>query len=199
MTASNGGAPVLVLASGSPRRRELLEGLGVALEVRPAHLDESALAGEGPSAHVERLAIEKVAAVARPGELVLAADTVVVVDGDMLGKPADGAEARRMLRRLAGREHVVLTAVAVRDPAGVTLSDVERTRVRFHPMRDAEIDWYVATGEPADKAGAYGIQGLGALFVAAITGNFTNVVGLPLPTVYRLLAAAGVDLVSRRT
>ena len=187
----------LILASASPRRRELLGGLGLRFETRSADVDETPHPGEEAEAYVVRLAREKAAAVARPGELVLAADTTVVVDGEILGKPLDAEDARRMLRQLAGREHEVLT--------GIALFEVERTaaradlsRVRMAPLTDEEIDWYVATGEPMDKAGAYGIQGLGSLFVEAVDGNYTNVVGLPVPAVYKLFAELGYDLRSFR-
>ncbi|HET9210525.1 MAG TPA: Maf family protein [Thermoanaerobaculia bacterium] len=200
----------LVLASASPRRRELLGGLGLRFEVRSADVDETPHPGEEPEAYVVRLAREKAAAVARPGELVLAADTTVVVDGEILGKPVDADDARRMLRQLAGREHEVLTGIALFEVLSEVLAAArnghpEKTaaradlsRVRIAPLTDEEIDWYVATGEPMDKAGAYGIQGLGSLFVEAVDGNYTNVVGLPVPAVYRLFAELGYDLRSFR-
>ncbi|MFL6202493.1 MAG: Maf family protein [Thermoanaerobaculia bacterium] len=185
--------PSLILASGSPRRRELLEGLGVRFQVRPVDLDESPRPGEAPRDYVLRLAIEKAAAQAGPGELVLAADTTVVVDGEILAKPLDDEDARRMLRRLAGREHSVLTGIALHGPGGEA-AEVDESLVRFAPLSDAEIDWYVATGEPRDKAGAYAIQGLGSLFVEGVEGNWSNVVGLPVPRMYRLFARLGYDL-----
>ncbi|HVS03721.1 MAG TPA: Maf family protein, partial [Thermoanaerobaculia bacterium] len=189
------GRPHLVLASASPRRRELLAGLGLAVAVRPAAVDERLLPGEEAAAHVERLAREKAEAVAAAGELVVAADTVVTLDGEVLGKPADAADARAMLRRLQGREHRVLSGVAVRDAgAGRTAAEVEVSRVRLAPLSEREIDWYVATGEPLDKAGAYGVQGRAALFVAGIEGSWSNVVGLPLALLYRLVAELGHDL-----
>jgi len=193
--------PALVLASGSPRRRELLAGLGVAFTVRPVDLDETPRPGEAPRAYVLRLAIEKAAAGAARAagdarELVLAADTTVVLDGEILGKPADAADARRMLGRIAGREHTVLTGVALHEPAGGArrVATVETSRVRMVPMSAEEIAGYVATGEPLDKAGSYAVQGLGALFVEAVCGNYTNVVGLPLPATRRLFAELGYDL-----
>ncbi|HWN44727.1 MAG TPA: Maf family protein, partial [Thermoanaerobaculia bacterium] len=186
--------PDLVLASGSPRRRELLEGLGVRFKVRPVDLDESPLPGEAPGDYVLRLATEKAAARVEPGELVLAADTTVVVDGEILGKPRDDEDARRMLRLLAGREHAVLTGIALG-----TAAEVDETRVRFAPLSEAEIDWYVSTGEPRDKAGAYAIQGLGSLFVEAVEGSYSNVVGLPVPRMYRLFARLGYDLKAFRS
>jgi len=187
--------PPLVLASASPRRQRLLERLGYRFAVRPAQIDETPRPQEPAAPYAARLAVEKAAAVARPGEVVLAADTVVTCGGALLGKPEDDADARRMLGELAGRWHEVLTAIAVH-AADLRLEHVERTRVRFAPMKPAEIDWYVATGEARDKAGAYAIQGLGMLFVDAIDGNYSNVVGLPVPATYRLLRAAGYDLLA---
>jgi nucleoside triphosphate pyrophosphatase len=187
----------LVLASASPRRRELLAGLGLRFTVRPADVDETPRDGEDPGAYVLRLAQEKAAAVALPEntqELVLAADTTVVIDGEILGKPLDEEDARRMLRRLSGREHEVLTGLALCEAGGREASAMETSRVRMAALSEDEIAWYAATREPLDKAGAYAIQGLGSLFVEAVAGNYSNVVGLPIPAVYRLFAALGVDL-----
>jgi len=187
--------PTLVLASGSPRRRELLQGLGVDFSIRPADLDESLLPGESPDRHVQRLAQEKAGARAAAGKWVLAADTVVVIDGEILGKPGDADEARAMLERLAGRRHTVLSGVALID--GSTRRSaygIARTEVRIAAMTPAEIAWYVATGEPMDKAGSYAIQGLGALFVEEVEGNYTNVVGLPIPLTQSLFRDLGLDL-----
>ncbi len=186
--------PDLVLASASPRRRVLLSGLGPRFTVRSSEIDETPRPGEAPGAYVLRLAREKARAAGRPGELVLAADTSVVVDGEILGKPRDDTDAERMLRLLSGREHEVLTGVAVLDPMGRLVAAIDRTVVRVAPLSAEEIAWYVATGEPRDKAGAYAIQGLGALFVEAVAGNYSNVVGLPIPTVYRLFEELGYDL-----
>ncbi len=187
--------PRLVLASASPRRRELLAGLGLEFEVRPTAVDETPLPGETAAICVERLARAKADSEAAPDELVLAADTLVVLAGEILGKPAGPEEAEAMLARLAGRDHLVMTGVAVRDGStGRTLSGVETTRVAVAPLTPEEIARYVASGEPLDKAGAYAIQGLGALFVEAIEGNYTNVVGLPLPLTARLLAELGHPL-----
>jgi septum formation protein len=192
--------PTFVLASGSPRRRELLRGLDVGFLVRPADLDESILPGESPHEHVQRLARGKAAAEAAEDELVLAADTVVVIDGDILGKPDDADEARRMLSRLAGQRHTVFTGVAMLDGASRrTVQGLARTDVRIAAMTPAEVDWYVTTGEPLDKAGAYAIQGLGALFVEEIDGNYTNVVGLPIPLVKELFQRLDFDLRDFRT
>lgn len=166
--------------------------------MRAAEVDETPRPGEAPGDYVLRLAGEKASARAHPGELVLAADTVVVIDGEILGKPRDAKDARRMLRQLAGREHEVLTGIALAEPGRecppFQTARVEVSRVRMAPLDEAEIGWYVATGEPMDKAGAYAIQGLGALFVEAVFGNYSNVVGLPIPAVYRLFAGLGYDL-----
>jgi nucleoside triphosphate pyrophosphatase len=187
--------PTLVLASSSPRRRELLGALGLRFTVRAADLDETPLPGEDPRDTVLRLAKAKAAALAHPGELVLAADTDVVIDGELLGKPTDDADARRMLGRIAGREHTVLTAVALEEPGrDRRVADVASSRVRMAAMSPEEIAWYVATGEPLDKAGSYAVQNLGALFVEEVFGNYTNVVGLPIPLMYRLFKELGYDL-----
>ncbi|MGH7718637.1 MAG: Maf family protein [Gemmatimonadaceae bacterium] len=182
----------IVLASGSPRRRALLDMVGIAHEVMPADIDESYRPGEYPPAHAERLAREKAVAVAArvSDATVIAADTIVVIDGDVLGKPVDVADAVRMLRRLSGRTHTVYTAVAVsRD--GRTDSGVEAVTVTFRQLSDSEITSYVATGEPMDKAGAYGIQGYGATIVERIEGDFFAVMGLSLVRLVRLLGRMG--------
>jgi septum formation protein len=183
---------VIVLASGSPRRTHLLTLLGIAHEVDPAHVDEAPLPGESPRDTADRLAREKAAGVAarHPGRLVLAADTVVVLDGGMLGKPADPAEARVMLERLSGREHTVITAVAlVRN--GTVWERRDETRVRFRALSDQTIADYIATGEPFDKAGAYGLQGYGSVLIERIEGDCFGVMGLPVRLVTDLLADAG--------
>jgi septum formation protein len=187
--------PRLVLASQSPRRRDMLEQLGIALEVRPAHADESVLAGEAPRDYVARVAREKARAVS--GEVVLAADTAVVLGAEVLGKPTGAEDARRMLRALSGTVHEVLTAVCVRcaQPTRATeLEAVVATKVRFARLSAREIDWYVATGEPGDKAGAYAIQGAGGAFVLSVEGSVSNVVGLPLAETADLLRRAGFTL-----
>jgi septum formation protein len=185
--------PRLVLASQSPRRRELLGQLGLALEVRPAHADESVRPGEHPREYVLRVARDKARAV--PGDVVLAADTAVVLGDEVLGKPADAADARRMLRALSGTTHEVLTSVVVRRTAiRLELDVVVATKVRFAPLGEAEVDWYVATGEPLDKAGAYAIQGAGGAFVLGVEGSVSNVVGLPLAETAALLRRAGLAL-----
>jgi septum formation protein len=182
----------LVLASASPRRRELLAAAGLEFDVDPVDIDETKRPEESPPAYVERVARAKAAVAARrhADRVVLAADTVVVIDGEVLGKPGGDVEAARMLRRLGGRQHEVLTGVAVvRD--GEMVSTVERTTVHMTPLSDAEIRWYVATGEAAGKAGAYAIQGLASRFVPRIEGSYSNVVGLPVATVLQLLRASG--------
>ena len=190
----------LVLASASPRRRDLLAGLQLDFEVRSAEIDESALTDELPEDHVLRLARAKAQAVARPGELVLAADTVVVLEGRILGKPADPADAQQMLSSLAGREHDVYTGVALFEPDRDTLvSATDRSEVRIAALDKDEISWYVSTGEPLDKAGSYAIQGLGALFVERVVGNYTNVVGLPLPLTRSLFQQLSYDILDFRT
>jgi nucleoside triphosphate pyrophosphatase len=187
--------PSLVLASSSPRRRELLGSLGLRFTVRAVDLDESPLPEERPASTVLRLAIAKAAAQAHPGELVLAADTLVVIDDELLGKPQDPTDARRMLARIAGREHTVLTAVALDEPGrNRRTAAVATSQVRMATMSPEEIEWYVDTGEPLDKAGSYAIQDLGALFVEEVFGNYTNVVGLPLPLTFRLFRELGYDL-----
>ncbi len=170
----------------------MLRGLGVDFSVRPPSIDETPRVDESPPDYVLRLAAEKTRAQAGAGELVLAADTTVVVDGKLLGKPVDREQARQMLELLSGRWHDVLTGTALYDVRrDVLISAVASTRVLFARLSTAEIEWYVASGEPLDKAGAYGVQGLGALFIEAIDGNYSNVVGLPLPWLYRLLRWQG--------
>lgn len=200
--------PTLVLASGSPRRRELLAALGLRFTVRPADLDETQLPAETPENYVLRLARDKARAAALAGdgagdgagELVLAADTTVVLAGEVLGKPGDAEEARNMLARLAGRRHTVLSGIALFDTAaGREEALVDCTEVEMAAMTPAEIAWYVATGEPMDKAGSYAAQGLGSLFVARVQGNYWNVVGLPVLEVYRLFARLGHDLLDFRS
>jgi septum formation protein len=177
----------IVLASASPRRRQLLAQLGVQFEVRPAALDETPLPDEDARAHVERLAIAKATAVAAPAEVVLAADTTVELDGRIFGKPTDTGHALDMLRLLRGRTHQVHTGVAL-FAGQVMTSTVVTSSVRLADLDDESLRWYVATGESADKAGAYALQGAGALLVAEIYGSPTNVIGLPLHEVHRLLA-----------
>ena len=183
----------VILASQSPRRRDLLSLIGIAHAVCPADIDETPFPDESPVACVERLARAKARRIAtsEPDALVIAADTIVVVDDRILNKPTDVADARRMLRTLQGRRHDVYTAVCVtRD--GREAAGVEDTGVWFRSLTDAEIDAYIATGEPMDKAGAYGIQGYGATIVERVDGDFFTVVGLPLVRLTRLLAEIGI-------
>lgn len=191
MSSEPPGRIPIVLASSSPRRRELLRLLGLTFEVSPTDLDEAWRDGEAPAVHAERLAREKAAARARPGAVVIGADTIVVIDGAILGKPRDADEAVAMLRRLAGREHDVFTAVAVAY-GGRTASGVRRTAVTFRPLADATVAEYVATGEPLDKAGAYGIQGYGAVLVERIDGDYFTVMGLGLTLLVDLFATVGL-------
>ncbi|MDI6710546.1 MAG: Maf family protein [Thermoanaerobacterales bacterium] len=190
----------LILASSSPRRRELLKGLGLDFTVFACDVDESIDAGGAPAPQVEALALRKARAVAGRLDcgLVIGADTVVVLGGRILGKPADAREAAAMLRDLEGASHEVYTGVAVVEAgSGRAVVDHERTVVRFRSLTEAEIAAYVATGEPLDKAGAYGIQGIGAFLVAGIEGCYTNVVGLPLGRLTELLRVFGCDLLAR--
>jgi septum formation protein len=182
----------VILASQSPRRRELLTLIGITHEVQPADIDESLLPGELPAPHAERLARAKAHTIAErePGAVVIAADTIVVVDGDVLGKPRDAAEARAMLSRLSGRTHVVLTAIAVARESR-TESAVESVDVTFRALTDSEITAYIATGEPMDKAGAYGIQGFGATIVERVNGDYFSVMGLGLRRLVDLLDRVG--------
>jgi septum formation protein len=188
----------LVLASASPRRAEILASLRIPFVVRPADVPEEPLPGETAETAAARLAADKAAAAAErdPDSWVLAADTLVFLDGRILGKPRDDGEAAAMLRALSGREHGVVTAVRLRrgDSHGAGLAEI--SRVRFAPMTEGEIAWYVASGEPRDKAGAYGVQGLGARFIQEIHGSFTNVMGLPARGVYELLRACPDPAVS---
>jgi septum formation protein len=185
--------PILILASASPRRAELLRAAGISFTVRVADIDETWRPGESPRDYVLRLAREKAAAVAQGDELALGADTVVVIGGEVAGKPKDEADAERMLRALGGQWHEVLTGVCLLR-GSESRADVATTRVKFAPLSDEEIQWYIASGEPADKAGAYAIQGLASLFVERIEGNYSNVVGLPVQMVYQLARELGANL-----
>ena len=181
----------LVLASRSPRRQEILRQAGLEFTVRPADVDETPLGGERPEDYVRRLAEVKALAVPRhPGEVVLGADTTVVIHGEMLAKPSDTADAVRMLRLLSGRRHEVLTGICLVRDTGV-VCDWAATAVWFMTMTDREIDEYVASGEPMDKAGGYAIQGLASKFIPKIEGCYFNVVGLPVTLVYRRLTEHG--------
>ncbi len=186
--------PKVVLASASPRRRELLTLVGIEHVVLPSHLDETMTPGETPAGHALRLAVEKACAVAisHPGAVVIGADTVVVLDGKILGKPPTLEVAREMLHALNGRTHTVITAVAVAY-GGLTREVAEEVAVTFRRLNDDEIDAYVATREGMDKAGAYGIQGFGATIVERIEGDFFAVMGLPLVRLIELLRDVGLS------
>jgi len=183
----------VVLASGSPRRRQLLKLIGIEHEVVPSNIDETMRPREMPRRHAERLAREKASAVAnrQPDRITIAADTIVVINKKVLGKPVDTEDARRMLSMLSGREHTVITAVAVARGRKLR-SAIEEVRVKFRRLRDDEIDAYIATGEPMDKAGAYGIQGYGATIVECVDGDYFAVMGLPLARLVTLLRDLGV-------
>jgi septum formation protein len=179
----------IVLASASPRRAELLRAAGIDFVVDPADVDESVVEGEAPDAYVLRLAESKARVVhaRHAGRVVLAADTSVVVDAQILGKPVDAADAMRMLRLLSGRIHLVMTGVTVIHPERGPVSAVARTGVEFVRLSDDELEWYVDSGEPMDKAGAYAIQALASRFIVRIDGSYSNVVGLPIALVYQML------------
>lgn len=179
----------IVLASSSPRRAEILRSLGIPFRVDPANVEEDLLEGETAEQAAARLADAKAAEIAprHPDSWVLAADTLVVVGEEILGKPRDGEDARRMLRQLSGRRHRVLTGVRLRRGSDPGDGLVEESRVSLAPLSAEEIAWYVATGEPRDKAGAYAVQGLGARFIERVEGSYTNVMGLPARGVYRLM------------
>jgi septum formation protein len=183
---------MLVLASASPRRQELLRNGGIAFEVQPAHINEDPLPGEQAKECAQRLAQEKALAIAkkRPDDAVLGADTVVVIEHQILNKPVDAADAARMLRLLSGRTHQVITGVCV-VANGQSLVDSEITSVTMSEISEREVSEYVETGEPMDKAGAYAIQGRASRWIPRIEGDYSNVVGLPIARVYRMLQQAG--------
>lgn len=185
-----------ILASSSPRRRELLASIGIDFDVVPSEIPEEHQPGEAPEEYVARLSRDKASAIARQhrGRWIIAADTTVLLGEQLLEKPADAQDAARMLSLIAGRTHTVYT--------GVTLQNVDRnyhetrvaeSEVRMLPLSRQEIEWYVATGEPLDKAGAYAVQGIGAMFIDSIHGSYTNVVGLPLAMLFQMLRKAGID------
>jgi septum formation protein len=184
--------PLVILASASPRRRELLNLIGIEHEVRPANIDETYLAGEAPREHAERLAREKAVAIEVPEAITIGSDTIVVVDGRVLGKPRDREHAAEMLRQLSGRSHVVMTGVAAKWQ-GKLVSGLEEVGVTFRSLREDEIERYIDTGEPMDKAGAYGIQGFGATIVERVDGDYFAVMGLPLNRLARLLETLGLN------
>jgi septum formation protein len=201
MTADAGLAS-LVLASASPRRVELLRAAGIQVEVRPADVDESRCESEAPETYVRRLAFAKADAIVRGGEsrAILGADTIVLINDEVLGKPGDTADARRMLLMLSGRRHVVLTGVsligpreaAAQGPPRPCLTRVSATTVEFADLTGDDLEWYLASGEPMGKAGAYAIQGLASRFVTRIEGSYSNVVGLPVADVHEMCRAVGI-------
>lgn len=188
----------IILASSSPRRADLLKTIGVSFELVPSNINERPHQDEAPADYIIRLARAKVidAARKRDSGLVIGADTIVVLDGRILGKPRDEDDASRMLKLLSGRWHAVMTGVALYDAATRReVADYDKTLVRFAQLSDKEIDWYIKTGEPMDKAGSYAIQERGAMFVEEIAGNYHNVVGLPLTLLYRLSKRMGYSFI----
>jgi septum formation protein len=172
-----------ILASASPRRKELFRSVGLKLKIIPAHVDETYINGESPRTHVQRLSRDKAMVIAQrhPKALVLGADTIVVIDGLILGKPKNKKEAREMLERLSGRKHTVFTGFTIASAgAGISKTKVVQSAVHFKKISPEEMDWYVGCDEPYDKAGGYAVQGKGAYFIKAIRGSYTNVIGLPL-------------------
>lgn len=185
-----------ILASSSPRRRELLASIGLQFDIVPSHVPEVRAAGEAPEEYVARLSREKAAEVAgqHPSRWVIAADTTVLMGDQLLEKPLDGPDAARMLGTIAGRTHTVYTGVTLHNfERGHHETRVAESEVRMLPMTERDIEWYVATGEPLDKAGAYAVQGIGAMFIDSIHGSYTNVVGLPLALLFQMLRRAGID------
>jgi septum formation protein len=185
-----------ILASASPRRRELLASIGLDFEIVPSHIPEVRAEGEAPEEYVARLSREKAAAIARDhhDRWIIAADTTVLLGEQLLEKPANAADAERMLAAIAGRTHIVYTGVTVMNAAREHRDTrVAESEVRMLPLDAREIAWYVATGEPMDKAGAYAVQGIGAMFIDSIHGSYTNVVGLPLALLFQMLRRAGID------
>lgn len=185
-----------ILASASPRRRELLASIGVEFDVLPSEVPEVHRDGEAPEEYVARLSRDKAAALAsrHPERWVIAADTTVLLGEQLLEKPVDAADAARMLATIAGRTHTVYTGVTL-EHAGSGYRDtrVAESEVRMLPLSGPEIEWYVRTGEPMDKAGAYAVQGIGAMFIESVHGSYTNVVGLPLATLFQMMRKAGID------
>lgn len=186
----------LILASSSPRRRELLESIGIDFEAIPSHVPEQHRPGEAPEEYVARLSRDKAEAISRqlPSRWVIAADTTVLLGDQLLEKPVDRADAARMLATIAGRTHVVYSGVTLQNGERVYRDTrVAESEVRMLPLSKEDIEWYVATGEPLDKAGAYAVQGIGAMFIDSIHGSYTNVVGLPLALLFQMLRKAGID------
>jgi len=188
---------LLILASASPRRADLLREAGIDVEILPAHVNEDVQPGEAPEVYVRRVADAKGHAISQrmPDRFVLAAYTAVVVEGQILGKPSNDADAERMLRLLSSRSHLVVSGVCLmKNGASAVETEVETTVVEFADLSPAEIAWYVGSGESMDKAGGYGIQGLASRFVTRIDGSYSNVVGLPIAVVYRMCTKAGLLL-----
>jgi septum formation protein len=186
----------VILASSSPRRRELLSSVGIEFDVIPSHVPEEHQMGEAPEEYVARLSRDKARAIAAkyPGQWVIAADTTVLLGDQLLEKPADDADARRMLATIAGRTHIVYTGVTIEHgEKKYRDTRVAESEVRMLPLSQEDIAWYVRTGEPLDKAGAYAVQGIGAMFIESIHGSYTNVVGLPLALLFQMLRNAGID------
>ena len=185
-----------ILASSSPRRRELLASIGLDFEVVPSHVPEVHQEGEAPEEFVARLSRDKATAVARehPSQWIIAADTTVLLGEELLEKPVDTTDAERMLATIAGKTHVVYTGITLEHgERGYSETRVAESEVRMLPLSSSDIAWYVRTGEPLDKAGAYAVQGIGAMFIDSIHGSYTNVVGLPLATLFQMLRRAGID------
>ncbi len=185
-----------ILASASPRRRELLASVGLDFEVRPSNVPEVHQTGEAPEEYVARLSRDKARALAveHPEQWVIAADTTVLLGDELLEKPVDAKDAARMLGTIAGQTHIVYTGVTLENASREYRDTrVAESEVRMLPLSPDEIEWYVATGEPLDKAGAYAVQGIGAMFIESIHGSYTNVVGLPLATLFQMLRRAGID------
>jgi len=179
-----------ILASASPRRKELLRLIGLKFKIMPANIDENYIPGEAPQKHVKRLSVCKASAIARkyPKHWILAADTIVVIDGTILGKPANSSQAYTMLKKLSGREHIVYTGFTIaQENTGISKTKVVYSMVRFKKIPHAERIWYINSDEPYDKAGGYAVQGKGASFIASIRGSYTNVIGLPLCEVVEML------------
>jgi septum formation protein len=188
--------PKFILASQSPRRRELLASMGVDFVVIPSHIPEEKREDETAEEYVARLSREKAAEVARehPSEWIIAADTTVLLGDELLEKPQDVADARRMLATISGKTHLVYTGVTLLNTQlGHHDTRVTTSEVRMLALSESDIAWYVNTGEPMDKAGSYAVQGIGSMFIDSVHGNYTNVVGLPLATLFRMLRKAGID------
>lgn len=198
-TVINSAPMKFILASASPRRRELLASIGLAFDVKPSNVPEVRQDGEAPEEYVARLSRDKANALAaqHPNDWIIAADTTVLLGDELLEKPVDAQDAARMLATIAGKTHIVYTGVTLENASrGYRDTRVAESEVRMLPLDAREIEWYVRTGEPLDKAGAYAVQGIGAMFIDSIHGSYTNVVGLPLATLFQMLRKAGIDPLS---